>query len=189
MKQLTLKTDIINELKNHDFTTYEHSVRVARLLYRFGETLALTENRLNELFKLGLYHDIGKLRIDPQILNKKEKLTEREYIQLQKHTIYGEEILRQQGYSKRFLQDIRSHHENFDGSGYPDGLSSNEISLYALMLRIVDSYDAMVNVRSYKKVSSNLHAISELHSLKGRWYHPQLVEIFSETIIKESINK
>lgn len=89
------------------------------------------------------------------------------------------------GFSKEFLQSVRSHHENYNGSGYPDNLAQTDIPSYASILRIIDSYDAMTNHRSYNKIKTSQEAVCEMASLKGEWYHPGFVEIFTEFMMNE----
>lgn len=173
-----VKGEILDRLKEHDTDTYEHSVRVANLMFEFGDYMKLNNNALSELYVLGLYHDIGKLYVDSDILKKKGKLDNEEYKQILNHTNFGVEILKSRGYSVHFLQAVKSHHENFDGSGYPDRLTYKEIPLYSQLLRIVDSYDAMTNTRSYKGAYSKQQAINEIQRLKGDWYHPIFADIF-----------
>lgn len=159
-------------LAEHDSLTYKHSLRVAEMCYLFGDYLGLNDKSKNELYELGLYHDIGKLYIDTSILVKDSKLNDAEYKQILNHTLHGERMLRKKGYSESFLMAIRGHHENYNGTGYPDRLVSKQINLYSSILRIIDSYDAMTNVRSYQKALSKEDALKEIKSLIGQWYHP-----------------
>lgn len=155
---------MLEALKQHDSKTYEHSIRVASLMVHFGQFLNLSKEELSELFYLGLYHDIGKLQIDQKILRKRDKLNKNEFNQIGNH---GEEILMGKGFSKEFLQSVRSHHENYNGSGYPDNLVQTDIPSYASMLRIIDSFDAMTNHRFYNKTKTSQEAVCEIASLKG----------------------
>jgi putative nucleotidyltransferase with HDIG domain len=175
---------ILNDLKEHEPTTFKHSIRVAGLLVSFGKYLKFRKNELTELFLIGLYHDIGKLNIERNILRKEGKLSDLEYKEILNHPLYGEEILLKEGFSGTILESVRSHHENYNGSGYPDNLTYHDIPFYAFLIRIVDSYDAMTSFRTYQYTKSKYEAIQEIRSLKEDWYHPNLVESFTEFISK-----
>lgn len=183
MKQLKEKTKTFQQLEmlfEHDIYTFQHSLRVAELLFKMGKQLKMSEDSHEELYQLGALHDIGKIRIPKTILNKEELLTEQERKVLNKHAIYGFEILSQDRYSKEFLDGVIYHHENYDGSGYPYGISSHVegIPIYAQILRVVDSFDAMTSNRSYQKAFSVKKALFELESLKGIYYSPNIVDSF-----------
>ncbi|MCM3441371.1 HD domain-containing phosphohydrolase (plasmid) [Metabacillus halosaccharovorans] len=181
MKQVKEKPglfDSIEKLFIHDVYTYQHSFRVADLLYKFGLYLNLDDTLLNELFELGTLHDIGKLEIPFDVLNKICPLTKYERQLFFKHTIYGYELLKELNYSKTFLDGLLYHHENFDGTGYPYGIKGMDIPLQARMLRIVDSYDAMTNERSYQKAYTHKRALNEILYLRCKHYDPMLVDPF-----------
>ncbi|MGN7299764.1 HD-GYP domain-containing protein [Ferdinandcohnia sp. SAFN-114] len=183
MKQLKEKTKTFQQLEmlfEHDIYTFQHSLRVAELLFKMGIQLNMSEECQEELYQLGALHDIGKIRIPQTILNKEEHLTEQERKVLNQHTIYGFEILRHDKYSKEFLDGVIYHHENYDGTGYPYGISSfaEGIPVYAQILRVVDSFDAMTSNRSYKKAFSVEKALAEIESLKGIFYSPEVVDSF-----------
>lgn len=182
MKLINTKNSMLQDLKEHDLLTYNHSIRVANLSREFGDFLKLSNEAVEEIYQIGLYHDIGKLNIDSSVLSKKGKLNSAEYKQVLNHTIYGENILKEQGYSKYFLEAVRSHHENFNGTGYPDKLDYKDISLYSFILRLADSFDAMTSIRSYKESYSNDFALDEIQSLKGEWYHPFFADEFCNFI-------
>lgn len=173
------KHHLLSLLKSHDPITYDHSIRVANLMKLFGAYLDIKEeDTLRELYELGLYHDIGKLQLERNILLKRGKLTTDEFNKIKNHPAYSFEILNDKGYSNEFMRGILYHHENYDGTGYPYNLKYDEIPLYANLLRIVDSYDAMTNNRSYQKAYLSSYALNELMSLKGKMYHPTYMDEF-----------
>lgn len=181
MKQVQEKSilfDTMERLFTHDFYTFQHSARVADLLYKFGSHLGLPDVALNDLYELGTLHDIGKIQIPSQLLNKKGKLTEKERRLFSDHTIYGYEILKDYEFSTSFIDGVLYHHENYDGTGYPYKRIGEDIPLTASMLRIVDSFDAMTNDRSYQKAFSRERALNEIMRLRGKHYEPNLVDEF-----------
>lgn len=177
------KQSLIKKLMKHDYNTFEHSERVADLSYRFGFFLGYEEKDLKVLHEAARFHDIGKLRVDSNILTKDGKLDDTEFSQILKHPLYSEEVLKEAGFSKEILQAVRSHHENYNGTGYPDKISYDEINSHAAIIRIVDSYDSMISSRPYSEPKAKEKAIEEILSLKGTWYNPDLAEKFSEYII------
>lgn len=152
----------------------------------FGFYLELESSIISQLYELGKYHDVGKLYIDKGILMKKGKLIEEEYEQILHHTFYSYELLKDKGYSIEFLLGTLYHHENYNGTGYPFKLQYDEIPLFAHLLRIVDSYDAMTSNRSYRKALSKSYALNELKQLKGECYHPVYVEKFYQMMTSDS---
>ncbi|MFC0273776.1 HD-GYP domain-containing protein [Metabacillus herbersteinensis] len=168
----------LEQLWKHDMYTFQHSLRVADLLYQFGKFLNLSQPILIELYQLGALHDVGKVLVPKEVLNKKGGLTEDERAFLFKHTIYGVELLKEYNFSEEFLQGVLYHHENYDSTGYPDRIKSDMIPFYAKMLRIVDSFDAMTNERTYQKAYPVDWALKELKDLKLKNYDPQLVDQF-----------
>lgn len=130
-------------------------------------------------------HDIGKVSIEDSILNKKGKLTYKEFEQMKKHTIIGNELLKSvtnEMHSNKFIdmgvELTRHHHEKFDGSGYPDGLKGENIPLSARIMAIADVYDALTSKRSYKEAFSNKKAIEIIKSESGKYFDPHLVTLF-----------
>ncbi|MBU7595895.1 HD domain-containing protein [Metabacillus halosaccharovorans] len=181
LNQVKIKSVLFDSMERlfiHDFYTYQHSLRVADLLYKFGHFMNLNDTLLNELFELGTLHDIGKLEIPTDILNKNIPLKKNERQLFFKHTISGYELLKNRNYSNTFLYGLLYHHENFDGTGYPYEISGMRIPLQARMLRIVDSYDAMTNDRSYQKPYTHDKALYEINCLSGKHYDSRLVEKF-----------
>lgn len=177
-----LDFNLQEQLFDHDTITFLHSLRVADLLYEFGTFLGFQKSKCFELYKLGVLHDIGKLFIPKEILNKKGKLTTTEKKEIFNHTVYGFNLLKN-SYPTHFLEGILYHHENLDGSGY-EKLEGVHIPYMAKILRIVDSYDAMTHNRSYQKAISIKAALEELEKFKGTWYDTDLVDSFTKMMKK-----
>ncbi len=154
MEKINCKSDIftyINYIKNVDDYTYNHSLNVSLLCNMFSKWLNLNDNETEDLTVAGLLHDIGKLKIDPAILNKKGKLTDSEFEEIKKHPIIGYEIIKDTDLPEEIKKAILMHHEKINGTGYPAGLKDNEISKYAKIISICDIYDAMTSARTYRE--------------------------------------
>lgn len=123
--------------------------------------MKLLKKQCWNIFWAGLLHDIGKVRLDQNILNKKEKLTATEYDHVKRHVILGVELLIKYKVPEEIYKIVEQHHEHEDGTGYPNGLRENEICIEANILRIVDVYDALTSNRSYRKKYSR-HQANEI---------------------------
>jgi putative nucleotidyltransferase with HDIG domain len=142
----------LNKVRSIDEYTYAHSLNVALLCSLLGSWLNLDESNIKRLTSCGLLHDIGKSKIPREILNKPEALTPAEFEEIKKHPTLGYKILEKNiAISKDVALGVLMHHEREDGSGYPLGLESSQISYYAKILAVVDVYDAMTSNRVYKK--------------------------------------
>lgn len=179
----------MNELKKLDYETFKHSVRVRDLSFLLGVKLNLTATQLFALRVASFFHDIGKLYVNKKILTSKSKLTTNEREFIEKHPEYGAKLLEKplfiQGYS---INDIISqHHENIDGSGYPNGLKGDDILTEAKIISIVDSFDAMTEVRPYQKSKTTTNALKELSILAGSIYSKEITDAFV-SMISEGVN-
>ncbi len=138
-------------LEARDPYTRGHSTRVGDLSRKFAEYIGLSSYDQDMIRKAGLLHDIGKIGLSESLLMKPARLTEEEHDVIKRHPIIGEEICRPLNSLQFILPAIRHHHERWDGKGFPDGLKGEEIPLYARILAIVDSFDAMLSERPYRK--------------------------------------
>ncbi len=142
----------LNEIKGYDDYTYSHSVNVGFYSMLIGKRLKMPDSQLIDLIQAGLLHDIGKIKIDNQLLNKPGKLTDDEFETIKKHSMLGYEILNDtQSINNDIKKAVLMHHERIDGSGYPLGAKGDEIGEYARIVAISDVYDAMTSDRPYKK--------------------------------------
>lgn len=160
---LKTKSSLFNYLYNlrtTDDYTYTHSINVSLLCNIVGNWLKLPHEQIEELTTAGLLHDIGKIKVDQNILNKPGKLTPQEFEKIKKHSQLGYEIIKDQNnISDDIKYGVLMHHEKINGSGYPLGLSDTEIHDYAKIISIVDIYDAMTSNRSYHKKFSPFKVI------------------------------
>ena len=169
-------------LRQQDSYTYMHSVSVGALMVGLGRQLGLAASQLPELGLAGLLHDIGKVEIELELLNKKGRLTESEYDRLREHAPSGHRLLLEGKASKIALEVARHHHERADGSGYPDHLASDAISLYARMAAVCDVYDATTSNRPYKEPWQPAHALRKMAEWSRSQYDMRVFHAFVRTI-------
>jgi putative nucleotidyltransferase with HDIG domain len=174
---------IMEQLKEHDPDTYYHSLRVAYLSLTIAKAMGCSKAEQDIVYYGALYHDIGKLRISKEILNKPGQLTADEWLLIQQHPIFGYEILSDSNVFKyEIIYTVLFHHERFNGSGYPFSLRGKEIPLNAQIVSIADTFDAMINHRVYSKAKSETEAIDELMSEKGILFSDQLVDKLTQVL-------
>ncbi len=172
--------DLAVTIEDKDGYTKEHCSRICRLSMRVGEFFSLNSDQLVRLNWAAFLHDIGKVRVPLEILQKPGSLTNEEWDIMKKHTTFGKELLEESGLAllKNVGKIIEQHHERYDGNGYPHGLKEEEISIEASIISVVDAFDAMTTDRVYKKAISREEALIELEKCKGTQFHPQVVDIF-----------
>ncbi|WP_045518290.1 bifunctional diguanylate cyclase/phosphohydrolase [Neobacillus niacini] len=161
-----------------DVYTYRHSKRVYQYAVDFSRLLALSEYERKTLILGALIHDIGKIEIPRDILNKKGKLEPHEWEIMKKHVTWGKEIISTNKKLEDLIPLVELHHERFDGNGYPYGLKGKSIPKLARILCIIDSFDAMTTERPYQKTKTFKEAIIELRTCSGKQFDPQFVEPF-----------
>ena len=172
-----LMESLVFLLKQLDRETFLHSMRVGEMLYKFGLFLNLPQYQIEQLHLIGYLHDIGKISVPSTILTKCDPLTDSERENIKKHGIIGYHLLLPYITNNEILNAIRYHHENLDGSGY-EGLVDNQIDFNTRLVRIVDSFDCMINKRCYKSKMSVDNSLNELLSLSGTVYDSHLVNEF-----------
>jgi len=161
-----------------DSYTLGHSARVALHSLIIGEEIGLKENELEELEIASLFHDVGKLKTPDAILFKSRSLDSKEYDEIRHHPEDGAEILNKVKPLQKYVEPVKHHHEYYNGKGYPDGLDGDGIPLYAAIISIADTYDAMTSTRPYRKALSKEEACKELEKGAGKQFHPDLVKAF-----------
>jgi putative nucleotidyltransferase with HDIG domain len=158
--------------------TLGHSARVAFHSLMIGEEIGLKEKELEELEIASLFHDVGKLKTPDAILLKSRSLSSAEYDEMRHHPEDGAEILKKVKPLQKYVEPVKHHHEYYNGKGYPDGLDGDGIPLYAAIISIADTYDAMTSTRPYRKALSKEEACKELEKGAGKQFHPDLVRAF-----------
>lgn len=179
----SIKT-LIGIINAKDRYTYGHTERVVIYCDTMAEELRLSEEDKKTL-KFGAYlHDIGKIEVPQEILNKKMKLTEEEWEYIKRHPIDGAEIIKPVPSLEKVKGIILHHHEKYNGSGYPEGLKGKEIPYLARVLTIADSFDAMTSSRPYQTRKSHEEAFKELRKNKRTQFDPELVEVFIRALLR-----
>lgn len=169
-------------LAEKSLETEEHTDRMGCLAEKIADKLGLTRDEKDRLNLLVSLHDIGKITISREILNKPGKLTKEEWEEIKGHTETGYRIARSTKEIEHVALDILSHHERWDGNGYPQGLSEENIPLLARINAIVDAYDVMTNGRPYKEPMTKEEAIEELKRCAGTQFDPELVNYFIDIL-------
>ena len=165
-----------------DSYTLGHSARVAAHSLMIGEEIGLKKDELEELEIASLFHDVGKLKTPDAILFKNRSLDSTEYDEIRHHPEDGAEILKKVKSLQKYVEPVKHHHEYYNGEGYPDGLDGDGIPLYAAIISIADTYDAMTSTRPYRKALSKEEACRELEKGAGKQFHPELVKAFLRAI-------
>ena len=159
------------------------SVRVASLVKNFGEYLGLTPEEIDDLSFAAHLHDIGTIAIPDAVMLKKGELTEEEKELIRQHVLIGEEICQPLRNRSGVLPIIRNHHERWDGTGYPDGLSGTDIPYLAQIFQVIDIYDALTSDRPHKKAYSPAEALKIImEETKKGWRNPELIKAFTTFI-------
>jgi putative two-component system response regulator len=168
-----------------DNYTEAHTERVASRARLLGAQAGLSGRDLDDLYRGGMIHDIGKIGVPDAILLKPGPLDREEMRIMRKHPVIGEEIARPLRSAAKLLHIIRHHHENFDGTGYPDQLAADDIPLVARIVAISDAYDAIVSDRPYRRGMSHEKAVAILDSGAGSQWDPELVPLFIRGVVEE----
>ncbi|MGP0015244.1 HD-GYP domain-containing protein [Pseudomonas sp.] len=173
----------LTRIKFQDDYTAEHSLRVAMLSIALGRELGLPPSELEEIGVGAMLHDVGKLKVPGEILNKPSALSEQEYAIMKSHPLEGYTLLTSQaGVPLAALDVVLSHHERVDGAGYPHGLSAEEIPFYARIVAVTDAYDAISSDRVYSKGRSTLESLRILFKAANSHFDEQIVNAFVRLI-------
>ncbi len=171
-------SSLANALEARDNYTKGHSERVTQYSMAIAQVINLESERLQILKHAAMLHDIGKIGIKDIILNKNGRLTQDERATIERHSVLGDLILGPCTFLAGVQKIVLHHHERYDGLGYPEGLSGENIPLEARIIAVADSFDAMTSDRPYRQALSLKHAIEELQKGAGTQFDPALVEAF-----------
>jgi len=180
-----LNKAFINTIEAKDKYTQGHSARVAEYSVQIAQEIKLKKHQVDLIRQGAVLHDIGKIGIADSVLNKPGKLDPDEWEMIQRHPLIGVKVLEEVGLEPEILEMVRSHHERFDGKGYPDRIAGTEICLAARILCVADSYDAMTSDRPYRKGMSTETAQKILIECKGTQFDPLLVDAFIRVLEKK----
>ncbi len=162
--------------------TKGHSERVAQISEHLATTMGLIQTDVERVRIAGILHDIGKIGVPETLLLKKTTLDDREYELVKQHPVDGQNILRPLNFLNDVLPAIYHHHERFDGTGYPDGLAGEAIPLWARIIQVADTYDAMTSNRPYRAAYSQTHAITEITRCAGTQLDPKVTRTMVEIL-------
>ena len=166
----------------------QHSNRVSRICQSIAVKMDLDQNTINQMRVVGLIHDIGKIGIDENILNKSGSLTSIERVEIERHPEIGWRLLSSTNEFSELAQFVIHHHEKWDGSGYPNGHIGESIPLEARILAVAEAYEAMTSNSPFDKKLSIKEAVEELKRCSGTHFDPKIVEVFIEHVLTENEN-
>lgn len=170
-----------------DTYTNGHSLRVAEYSKMIAARIGYSESELDDIYMMGLLHDVGKIGVPDEVINKTSKLTDEEFELIKKHPVIGNEILKKITESPKLATGARWHHERYEGGGYPDGISGENIPEEARIIAVADAYDAMTSRRSYRDVMPQDKVRSEIEKGIGTQFDPRFAKCMLE-IIDEDVN-
>ena len=173
----------LSRMRKHNSYMYHHSVGSAIWGIAFGRHLGLDKAALQEIGLGCMLFDVGKTKLPHALLIKPDKLTDIEWHVMRNHVDYSLNLLEgSAGVTERILSMVRSHHERFDGSGYPDNLQGNQIPTFAKIAAMADSYDAITSPRPYSRMRSPYEAVREIYGWRGTLFQPEVVEQFMQVV-------
>ena len=175
----------INSIEAKDKYTQGHSERVAEYSIKIAQQMKLSRKQIQLIRQGAVLHDIGKIGISEAILNKPGRLTDEERNEIQQHPLIGIKILEEVGLEPEVLEMVRSHHERYDGNGYPDGRVAREVSLATRILCVADAYDAMTSDRPYRQGMSQETALGILEECKSTQFDPVIVDAMIKAMEKK----
>lgn len=183
---MQIVTALSGAIDAKDTYTNGHSTRVAEYSAEIARRAGFSEKARNDIYMMGLLHDVGKIGIPDAIINKPAKLTDEEYSIIQNHPVMGAKILKNITEFPKLSTGARWHHERYDGKGYPDGISGEDIPMEARIIAIADAYDAMSSRRSYRDVLPQAHIRGEVQKGKGTQFDPVFAEIMLSMIDEDT---
>jgi len=169
-------------MEMRDSYTHGHCRRVSKLSVRIGKRMGLGQRELSNLKKASILHDIGKIGIPEEILNKEGELTPYEYEVMKQHPALGAKILSGIPQAAGIIEGVLHHHERMDGRGYPDGLMGEDIGLQARIIAVCDTWDALTTKRAYREAMSYDEALIIMESGRGTQFDPTILDYFLEII-------
>jgi len=169
-----------------DTYTNGHSGRVAEYTREIAKRYGYSAAQQDEIYMMGLLHDVGKIGVPDAVINKKSKLTEEEFALIKKHPELGDRILKKIKEMPKLAVGARWHHERYDGKGYPDGLAGEDILEEARMIAVADAYDAMTSRRSYRNIMSQADVRKEIEDCRGTQFDPVFADIMLQIIDEDT---
>ncbi len=173
---------LIKALDTRDIVSSGHSARVAELACAVGKRMNYTDKSLQQLKLAALMHDVGKIGISEAILGKPGRLTDQEFFLVKKHSEIGEKIVSDVSHLSGIASSVRHHHERFDGKGYPDEISGDDIELDARIIAVADAYDFLRSDLSFRRACSVDDSLHEIRTGAGSQFDPEVVDIFVNNV-------
>ena len=173
---------LISAINKRDLYTEGHCLRVTERSLAIAQNMAVPEHDRDSLRMAASVHDLGKVGVPDSVLLKPGRLTEEEFNLMKNHSVYGEQILSRFEILSREARIVRSHHERFDGRGYPDGLKAEEIPLLSRIIAVADAFDAMTTDRPYRKAMTEQEAVREIKRCAGTQFDPHVVAAFQQVL-------
>jgi putative nucleotidyltransferase with HDIG domain len=174
---------LVRTMVARDASTHAHALRVQRYAGALARQSRISDERvLTTINAAALLHDVGKLAISDQLLHKPGPLTPEEYDEVKRHAAIGADILAPVRFPGPLALFVRHHHENWDGTGYPDGLRGGQIPLGSRVLAIVDCYDALTSDRPYRRALASNSAIAMIFERRGTMYDPEITDAFLKVV-------
>ncbi len=189
MKKIYVDTvkALCQAVEEKDHYTQGHSMRVCELSCKLAKRLGLSDKRIENLRIAAMLHDVGKIGIDENILNKPGRLTDEEYEKIKEHPEIGARIIKEVSFLKSAANIILRHHERFDGKGYPDGIKGDEISIESGILCVVDVFDALTSDRPYRQAMTLEESLNIVKRDTGIFFKPEIAREFVKMIEEERV--
>ncbi|MBQ1604754.1 MAG: HD-GYP domain-containing protein, partial [Lachnospiraceae bacterium] len=165
-----------------DNYTKGHSGRVAQYAKEIAQRYGYDEKQQEQIFMMGLLHDVGKIGVPDEVINKPGRLTDEEFARIKEHPVIGHKILSNIREMPELSVGARCHHERYDGRGYPEGIAGEDICEEARIIAVADAYDAMTSNRSYRGVLPQEKVRAEIEKGKGSQFDPRFADIMLEMI-------
>lgn len=172
-------------LEIHDEYTKDHSQKVAIISKKIATEMGLSEAKILQVYYAGLVHDIGKIIIPKEIINKPGKLSDDEYDIVKKHPSYAYDVLSNSKELYSIANIVLQHHERWDGHGYPNGIKIDNIPMESRIIAVADSYDAMTSDRSYRRAFTKEEAIEEIKRNAGKQFDPDIALLAVERVFND----
>ncbi|NLL78515.1 MAG: HD-GYP domain-containing protein [Clostridiales bacterium] len=181
--------DMLMNVRHYDDSTYTHCINVALICHVFSDWLQFTKEQQRTATLCGLFHDIGKLAVSKDIIQKPARLTKEEFDAIKEHSLAGYEILSRYDIDEHVRNAALMHHEKCDGSGYPHGLRGPQIDMYAKMVTIADIYDAMTSRRVYREPICPFEVIRQFELEGIQKYDTRFILVFLENVVSSYLNQ
>ncbi|HKL44217.1 MAG TPA: PAS domain-containing protein [Candidatus Absconditabacterales bacterium] len=182
MRSKTIETLLVNINNKYD-NEQIHTERTSQYCESIAKAMKLNEKDIRDAKIAGVLHDVGKIVVDPNILNKKEKLTDKEFLEIKRHPTISYQLLKNVDEYAHLAEDVLYHHERIDGTGYPEGLKEDEIPLLSKIIAVADAYEAMTANRPYKETKTKKEAIEELKKYSGNQFDKKIVDVFINNVL------